>query len=159
AGLYLLFGMALFAAFAVQGKRRGEIDGQWWFCVLLLVTAVFVHYLVASVGFQSFYYMKPTLIVAWMCGIVLCAQLRTIRFPTLGLISIAIVILILARPVISQYLFFVSVFPKALQYVKDVNLAETESPVYSESQFFSFRSRIPVVDMGDTVSQVEKTGY
>jgi hypothetical protein len=113
----------------------------------------------AAAGGQSFYYMNAMLIVAWMCGIVLCAKVGAIRSPTLGLISVVIFFLIVARSLTSQYLFFVHSFPEALQYARAIQSAEAEAPVYAESHFFSFRSPSPVVDMGDTVSKVEKTGY
>jgi hypothetical protein len=158
-GYYLLWGSALLAVIAIGTNGRRGIAVQWPFWVILLVAAVFVHYLIAAINYGTVYYMKPVLIVAWMFGIILSARVDTIRFPTVGAISIAIVVVIVGRHVASQYLFFARSFPKAFEYARAVQLAELEAPVYTESHFFFLRSRIPMVDMGDTASVVEKTGY
>jgi hypothetical protein len=94
-----------------------------------------------------------------MCGIILCADVNTIRFPMLGLMSIAIVFTIVIRLVASQYSFFATVFLEAMQYTRTVQFAQAEGPIYAESHFFFLRSRIPVVDIGDYASQFEKIGY
>jgi hypothetical protein len=156
--LYLLVGSVilssiLFAISAIEGQHRR----QWCFCILLLLAAVLVHYIVTAVG--DFYYIKPFLIVVWMCGITLCAQVNTLKFPTLGLISIVIIFVTIMPPVASQHLFFARSFSKAMEFAETVKRAEAKGPIYSESHFFFLRSRIPLVDMGDTVSKVEKTGY
>ena len=159
-GVYLLLGtivvsIGLFAmAIEVSDHRK-----QWLFSTILVAAAVFVHYLVAAFGPSGFYYMKPTLIVVWMCGIILCMHLNTMRFPTLGLISIAIVFVVMVRVVAPQYVFFAKSFPKALEYAGALQLAGAEAPIYTESDFFFVRSHIPMIDMGDTASAVEKTGY
>jgi hypothetical protein len=160
-GVYLLLGaiivsIGLFAVAAIEGSDHRE---QWLFCALLFAAAVFVHYLVAALGPSGLYYMKPALIVAWMCGIILCMHLNTMRFPTLGLISIAIIFVVVVRVVTPQYVFFAKSFPEALEYAGAVQLVEAEAPIYTEGHFFFVRSHIPMIDMGDTVSIVEKTGY
>ena len=129
------------------------------FSILLFTSAVFVHYLLAAAVSEGYYYLKPTLILFWMCGILICGEVHTITFPKLGIISITILVLILGSSVIPQYLFFATNFQKASQYAKTIQQAEAEGPVYTESQFFVLRWRMPLIDMGDTVSKVEKTGY
>jgi hypothetical protein len=157
--LLLLLGSIPLAVIAIGKNGRREIAEQWPFWVPLLVAAIFVHYLLAAANGASYHYMSPTLIVAWMFGIMLCARVDTIRFPTVGLVSIAIVVVIVARQVTSQYLFFSRSYPKALEYARAVQLTEAKAPIYTESHFFFLRSRVPLVDMGDTASAVEKTGY
>jgi hypothetical protein len=153
-GEYLLLGaiivsIGLFAMAAIEDSDHRE---QWLFCALLVAAAVFVHYLVAALATSGFYYMKPTLIVAWMCGIILCRYLNSIRFPTLGLIliSVAIIFVVMVRVVAPQYAFFAKSFPEALEYAGAVQLAGVEGPIYTESHFFFVRSHIPMIDMGDT---------
>jgi hypothetical protein len=158
-GYYLLLVSVPLAVIAIGSNGRREIAEQWPFWVILLVAAVVVHYLVAAANGASYYYIRPTLIVAWIFGIILCARVNTIRFPTVGLISIAIVVVVVGRQVASQYLFFARSYPKALEYARALQLAEAEAPIYTESHFFFLRSRIPLIDMGDTASAVEKTGY
>lgn len=156
-GYYLLWGSIPLAVIAIGANGRRAVEWPFW--VVLLIGVVFVHFLLAAINYGTFYYMKPAAIVAWMFGIILAGRVNAIRFTTVGVISIAIVIIVVGRQVASQYLFFAKSFPKALEYARTVRLAELEAPIYTESHFFFLRSRVPMVDMGDTASAVEKTGY
>jgi hypothetical protein len=157
--LYPILSIILFAAVAVEGKNHSKIAGQRSFWVLLLGAAVMVHYLMAAVGGGAYYYMKPTLIIAWMCGIILCADVNTIRFPMLGLMSIAIVFTIVIRLVASQYSFFAAIFLEAMQYTRTGTVRTGGRAHLCRESFLFLRSRIPVVDIGDYASQFEKIGY
>ena len=149
--------LALSVYFLVPG--RGEKERKGWIILgcFVFVTCAFGYYL-NYYGGGSWYFI-PFLIVLWFFFCKNFSKMSESRLLVLGIIILAL-LCINIRTVIVPSLSRIATMHKAHNFMRVVrSLAETNTILSEDTFFFKTSYQGELIDMGDTISAVFKSGY